>query len=133
MCSFDHKTFNRKLLRKNCEFKDIKQEDLLISKIITSITDKKLRQKLIREIPLNFKTTMDLVTQDSYEKRNKQSTIPTALVKAKEIKQEPNKNYTKTTNQTKTHTPKDQHNRKMIADSAGNKTGHHYIKAQQRR
>ena len=32
---------------------------------------------------------MVLVTQDSYEKINKQSTIPTALVKAKEIKQEP--------------------------------------------
>ena len=32
---------------------------------------------------------MDLVTQDSYEKRHKQCTIPTALVKEKEIKQEP--------------------------------------------
>ena len=31
---------------------------------------------------------MDLVTQDSYGKRHKQSTIPTALVKEKEIKQE---------------------------------------------
>ena len=38
-------------LEKNCEFKDIKQEDLLISKFITSITDKKLREKLIREKP----------------------------------------------------------------------------------
>ena len=36
-------------LEKNCEFKDIKQEDLLLSKFITSITDKKLREKLIRE------------------------------------------------------------------------------------
>ena len=49
-------------LEKNCEFKDIKQEDLLISKVITSITDKKLREKLIREKTLNLKTTMDLVT-----------------------------------------------------------------------
>ena len=32
---------------------------------------------------------MDLVTQDSYEKRHKHSTIPTALVKEKEMKQEP--------------------------------------------
>ena len=31
------------------DFKDVKQEDLLISKFITSITDKKLREKLIRE------------------------------------------------------------------------------------
>ena len=36
-------------LEKDCEFKDIKQEVLLISKFITSITDKKLRKKLIRE------------------------------------------------------------------------------------
>ena len=57
-------------LEKNCEFKDIKQEDLLISKFITSITDKKLREKLIREKTLNLKTTMDLVTQDSYEKKD---------------------------------------------------------------
>ena len=32
---------------------------------------------------------MDLVTQDSYEKRHKQSTIPPALAKEKEIKEEP--------------------------------------------
>ena len=32
---------------------------------------------------------MDLISQDSYEKRHKQSTIPTALVKENEIKQEP--------------------------------------------
>ena len=56
-------------LEKNCEIKHIKQEDLLISKVITSITDKKLREKLIREKTLNMKTTMDLVTQDSYEKK----------------------------------------------------------------
>ena len=76
-------------LEKNCEFKDIKQEDLLISKFITSITDKKLREKLIREKTLNLKNTIDLITQDSYEKRHKQSTIPSALAKEKEIKEEP--------------------------------------------
>ena len=32
---------------------------------------------------------MDLITQDSYEKRHKQSTIPSALAKEKEIKEEP--------------------------------------------
>ena len=58
-------------LEKNCEFKDIKQEDLPISKFLTSITDKKLREKLIRETTLNLKTTMDLVTQGSFEKRHK--------------------------------------------------------------
>ena len=89
---------NWSLSKKNCEFKDIiKQEDLLISKFITSVTDKKLREKLIREKTLNIKTTIDLVTQNSYEKRHEQSTIPAALVKEKEVKQEPiqkiHKNY----------------------------------------
>ena len=76
-------------LETNCEFKDIKQEDILISNFITSITDKRLLEKLIREKTLNFTTTMDLVTQGSYEKRHKQSTIPTALLKEKKTKQEP--------------------------------------------
>ena len=75
-------------LEKNCEFKDVKQENLLISKFITSITDKKLREKLIREKTLNLKTSIDLVTQDSYKRRHKQSTIPPALAKEK-IKEEP--------------------------------------------
>ena len=75
-------------LERNCDFKDIKQEDLKISKFITSITDKKLRQKLNREKTLNLQTTMELITQDSYDKRNKASTIPTALAKDK-IKEEP--------------------------------------------
>ena len=76
-------------LGRNCEFKDIKQENLLISKFITSITEKKLRENLIREKTLNLKITMDLVTQDSYDKRHKQSTIPPALAKKKEIKEKP--------------------------------------------
>ena len=40
-------------LERTCELKDTKQEDLLISKFITSINDKKLREKLIREKTLN--------------------------------------------------------------------------------
>ena len=42
----------------------MKQKDLLVSKFITTIPDKELREKLIREKTLNLKTTMDLVTQD---------------------------------------------------------------------
>ena len=75
-------------LEKNCEFKDIKQEDLLVSKFITSITDKSLQEKPIREKTPNRETTMDLGTQDRFGK-DKQSTISTELVKDKEIKQEP--------------------------------------------
>ena len=58
-------------LEKNCDFKNIKQEDILISKFITSITDKKLREKLIREKTLELKTTIELLTQNSYDRRNK--------------------------------------------------------------
>ena len=76
-------------LERTCQFKDIKQEDLLLSKIITSITDKKLREKLIREKTLNLKTTIELITQDSYDRQQTQSTIPPALAKDKERKQEP--------------------------------------------
>ena len=70
-------------LERNCEFKDIKQEDLIISKFITSITDKKLRKKLIGEKTLNLQTTMELITQDSYDKRNKVSAIPATIAKDK--------------------------------------------------
>ena len=92
----------RKLVspEKNCEFKNIKQEDLLISKFITSITDKKLRKNLIREKTLNLKSKMNLVTQDSYERRHKPSTIPPSLAKEKEINEEPNKKYNRGTNKT---------------------------------
>ena len=76
-------------MEKNCEFKDIKQEDLLISKFITSITDKKLLEKLIREKTLNLKTTIELITQSSADHRQKQTSIPPALAKDKEIKEEP--------------------------------------------
>ena len=59
-------------LERKCEFKD-----------------KKLREKLIREKTLNLKTTIELITQDSYDRRHKQSTIPPALAKDEEMKQNP--------------------------------------------
>ena len=80
---------NLTTLEKNCGFQDIKQEDLLISKFITSITDKKLRNKITCENALDLKTTVELVTQHTYNRRHKQSTITPALAKDKEIKQEP--------------------------------------------
>ena len=49
----------------------------------------KTSEKLIREKTLNLKTTIELITQDNYDRRHKQSTIPPALAKDKEIKQEP--------------------------------------------
>ena len=50
------------------------------------VSPMKITGKLIRGKTLNLKTTLDLVTQDSYEKRHKQSTIPTALVKQKKTR-----------------------------------------------
>ena len=52
------------------------------------------RQKTPRENnnprkPSNLKTTVELVTQNSYDRRHKQCTIPLALAKDKGIKQEP--------------------------------------------
>ena len=105
-------------LEKTCDFKDIKQEDLLISKFITSITDKKLRKKLIREKTLNLKTTIELITQDSYDRRHKQSTIPPALAKDKEIKQEPIQKSKQN------NIENNQNKRETTVDSAGNKIGH---------
>ena len=89
-------------LEKDCDFKDIKQEDLLISKFITSITDKKLREKT-----QNLKTTVDLVTQDSYDKRHKQSTTPPTI-----RKRERNKRGTNTKNSTTGQTKLPEKNRK---------------------
>ena len=75
---------------------------------------------------------MDLVTQDNYEKRYKQSTIPTALAKEKEIKQEPIQKIHKKNQQKNPHTQGSQH-KKTTVDFADNKIGHHHTNAQQRR
>ena len=103
-----------------------------MSKFINSITDKKLREKVIREKTLNLKTTMDLVIQDSYERRHKQSTIPPALAKEKEIKEEPIQKHNCETNKTTGKMPKQQR-RITTVDSTDNKTGHHHNNARQKR
>ena len=74
---------------------------------------------------------MDLETQDSYDKRHKQSTIPPALAKEKEIKEKPLQNYNRETNKTTGKIPKRQQ-RTITADSADNKCGHHNTNATQR-
>ena len=37
------------MVQKNCDFKGIKQEDLLITKLLTDKIDEKLREKLFRK------------------------------------------------------------------------------------
>ena len=78
-------------IEKECEFETITAEDLLISKYMTAITDKKLRDKMMKEKTPNMKKTIELIKQDTYEKKNKKNTIPDALITAKEktIKEEP--------------------------------------------
>ena len=122
----------RKLVsfERNCEFKDIKQDNLLISKLIPSHTDKKIREKLIREKTLSIKTTMDLVTQGSYEKRQ-HDTYST-------YKRERSKTGTNTENTQKFPTKQKHTYRKTNAKEKRLRilrttTGHHHIDAQQRR
>ena len=78
-------------IEKECEFETITAEEILISKYMTAITDKKLREKLMKEKKPEMKKTIELIKQDTYEKKNKKSTIPDALITTKEkaIKEEP--------------------------------------------
>ena len=68
---------------------------------------------------------MDLITQDSYEKRHKQSTIPSALAKEKEIKEEPIQKIQPRDYRKKAET--------TTVDSADYKIGHHHINTRQKR
>ena len=59
---------------------------------MTAITDKKLRDKLLKEKTLEMKKTIEMIKQNTYEKKNKKNTIPEALITTKEkqmIKEEP--------------------------------------------
>ena len=88
-----------------------------ISNFITSITNKKLREKLIREKTLKMKTTVELITQNSYDWWHKPSNISLALAKDKDIKQE----HIQTI---EARQRREQLKRKVTADSAASRTGH---------
>ena len=79
-------------IEKECNFGSISAEELLISKYMTATTDKKLRDKLMKEKTLEMKKTIEMIKQNTYEKKNKKNTMPEALITAKEkqkIKEEP--------------------------------------------
>ena len=78
-------------IEKECAFEGITAEDLLISKIMTAITDTKLRDKLMKEKKLELKKTIEMTKQNTYERKNRKNTIPEALIlhREKEIKEEP--------------------------------------------
>ena len=65
------------------QFNTISAEELLISKSMTAITDKTLRDKLMKEKTLELKKTIELMKQNTYEKKNTKNTIPEALISTK--------------------------------------------------
>ena len=79
-------------IEKECNFNAISAEEMLISKYMTAITDKKLRDKILKAKTLELKKIIELIKQNTYEKKNKKNTIPEALISTKEkhmIKEEP--------------------------------------------
>ena len=78
-------------IEKKCTFEGITAEDLLITKFMTAITDTKLRDKLMNEKKLELKKTIEMIKQNTYERKNRKNTIPEALIsnREKEIKEEP--------------------------------------------
>ena len=51
---------------------------------MTAITDKKLRDKMMKEKTLQLKKTNELIKQNTYEKKNKKNAIPEALTSTRE-------------------------------------------------
>ena len=78
-------------MEKECNFESITAEKFFISKFMTAITDKKLRDKLMKEKKPEMKKTIEMIKQNTYEKKNNKNTIPEALIsnREKEIKEEP--------------------------------------------
>ena len=79
-------------IEKECNFNTTSAEELLISKYMTAITDKKLRDKIMKEKTLEMTKIIELIKQNTYGKKNKKNTIPEALISTKEkhrIKEEP--------------------------------------------
>ena len=56
-------------IEKECNFESITAEELLISKFMTAITDKKLRDKLMKEKKLEMKKTIEMIKQNIYERK----------------------------------------------------------------
>ena len=75
-------------IEKECSFEGMTSEELLISKFMNSITDKKLRDKLMKQPKADMKKTIELIKQDTYDRKHKKNTIPEALI-SKQIKEEP--------------------------------------------
>ena len=53
-------------IEKECNFNTISAEELLISKYMTAITDKKLRDKIMKEKTLEIKKIVELMKQNTF-------------------------------------------------------------------
>ena len=122
-------------LEKNCDFKDIKQEDLLVLNFDTSIT-----AKITGEVPTRENTNH----QNNYRANNPKQlrpttqtiySLPPALAKGTEIKSRKYKgNETKNTTirNTKLATTAKRRKKETTVDSVGNKTGNQKTFARQK-
>ena len=78
---------------------------------MTAITDKKLRDKLMKEKKAELKKTVEMVKQNTYEWKKSKNTIPEALIlnQENEVKEEPiqrlDKDVTKPKNYFKNNRP----------------------------
>ena len=82
------KDFWRRLIEieKGCAFEGFTAEDLLISKVMTAITEPILRDKLRKEKKLELKKTIKMIKQNTYERKNRKNTIPEALITSRKKK-----------------------------------------------
>ena len=77
-------------IKKECNFENITAEELLVSKFMTAITDKKLRNKLMKEKKPEMKKTIEMTKQNTFEKkRQKRNTGSTNIEPRKKTKEEP--------------------------------------------
>ena len=80
-----------KEIEKECAFERITADELLNSIFMTAIPETKLRDKLMKEKKLELKKTIEMIKQNTYERKNWENFIPEALLphREKEIKEEP--------------------------------------------
>ena len=57
-------------IEKECNFENIRAEVILISKFMTASTDKKLRDKLMKEKKREMKKAMEKIKRNTYEMKN---------------------------------------------------------------
>ena len=57
-----------------CAFEGITAEVLLISKLMTAFTDTKLLNELMKEKKLELKKSIEMVNQNTYERKNQKKT-----------------------------------------------------------